>query len=139
MPPWARSRERIMTRNALYYGKDETLPELIPLRAGPLTLFFEEGDLRYIRCGDREILRRVYVAVRDRNWGTVPPEFSGLQIEAGEDSFRISYEVENRQGEIDFFWGGTITGTAEGTVSFRMEGQARSTFSPRSQSKGSRM
>lgn len=117
-----------MNRYVLYYGKDEVLPELVPLRAGPLTLFFEEGDLRYIGYGDAEILRRVYVAVRDRNWGTVPPRLSGLKIDAGNDSFQISYEVENRRGEIDFFWRGTINGTAEGTISFRMEGLARSTF-----------
>jgi hypothetical protein len=128
MPPWAHWRQQIMNKNVLYYGRDQALPELIALKAGPLSLYLEGGGLRYIRFGDREILRRVYVAVRDRNWGTVPPELSQLQIEAGVESFQISYEVENRQAEIDFRWRGTISGTAEGTVGFRMEGQARSTF-----------
>ena len=35
---------------------------------------------------------------------------------------------ECRQAEIDFQWRGEITGTADGTVDYRMEGIARSTF-----------
>ena len=35
----------------LYYGKDEPLPEQTQLRAGPLSMIFEAGDLRYIRLG----------------------------------------------------------------------------------------
>ena len=118
----------MLAKRVLYYGVDAPLPERTELRAGPLSLVFEEGDLRYVRLQGREILRRVYVAIRDRNWGTVAPRLSNLQKEIAADSFRITYEVENRQGEIDFFWKGTITGEAEGTITFRMDGQARSTF-----------
>jgi len=118
----------MLPTRVLYYGSDEPLPERIQLRAGPLSLVYERGDLRYIRLGEREILRRIYVAVRDRNWGTVPPRFSNLRREIRENSFRITYDVENKQGEIDFFWRGTITGDARGTITFIMEGTARSTF-----------
>ena len=113
---------------AIYYGKDEPLPDRKELRAGPLSLIFEAGDLRYIRLGNREILRRVYVAIRDRNWNTLPSVLSNLQIEHTNDSFHITYNVENRHGGIDFFWKGTIIGDAQGTITFIMEGQARSTF-----------
>lgn len=113
----------------LYYGQDQPPPRQVPLRAGPLSLVYEAGDLRYIRLGDQEILRRVYVAVRDHNWGTVTPVLSNVQIEAGADSFRINYDVENKQDDIDFFWRGTITGGADGAISFSMDGEARSTFS----------
>ena len=118
----------MLPKRVLYYGVDAPLPERTELRAGPLSLVFEEGDLRYVRLQGREILRRVYVAIRDRNWGTIPPRLSNLQKEIAADSFRITYDVENKQGEIDFFWKGTITGDAEGTITFRMDGQARSTF-----------
>jgi hypothetical protein len=114
--------------NVWYYGKDEPLPQQKELRAGPLSLIYEEGDLRYIRLGDREVLRRVYVAVRDRNWDTVPPRLSHVQMEIAQDSFRITYDVEHRQGDVDFFWKGTITGDANGTITFVMDGVARSTF-----------
>ena len=33
----------------LYYGRYEPLPEGTQLRAGPLSMIFEAGDLRYIR------------------------------------------------------------------------------------------
>jgi hypothetical protein len=116
------------SKNILYYGTDAPLPERIPLRAGPLTLFYEQGDLRYIKLGDQEILRRIYVAIRDRNWGTVLPSFSDVQMDIQPDSFQITYQVENRQGEIDFSWQGTLTGSPQGQIIFSMRGQAQSTF-----------
>ncbi|HEU5101567.1 MAG TPA: hypothetical protein VFU22_21240, partial [Roseiflexaceae bacterium] len=121
-------RSGTLPTNVLRYGKDAPPPEQIALRAGPLSLIYEAGDLRYIRLGEREIIRRIYVAVRDRNWDTLPPVLSNLRIEQAADSFQISYDVHNRQGEIDFFWRATIVGDAQGTISFAMDGQARSTF-----------
>jgi hypothetical protein len=118
----------MLPRNVLYYGKDEPLPARQPLRAGPLTAFFEEGGLRYIRLGEREVLRRIYIAVRDQNWGTVPTIISNLRVEQAVDSFEISYDAENKQGEVDFAWTGRITGNAEGKIEFSMDGKARSTF-----------
>ena len=112
----------------LYYGKDEPLPEQTQLRAGPLSMIFEAGDLRYIRFGDHEILRRVYVAIRDHNWDTILPQLSNVQIEGEEDAFRITYDVVNKSADVDFFWQGTITGDTNGTVTFSMDGEARSTF-----------
>ena len=112
----------------LYYGKDAPLPEQTQLRAGPLSMIFESGDLRYIRFDDHEILRRVYIAVRDHNWDTILPQLSNVQIERDGDAFRITYDVENKHGDVDFFWGGTITGDADGTITFSMDGEARSTF-----------
>ena len=112
----------------LYYGKDEPLPEGTQLRAGPLSMIFESGDLRYIRFGDHEILRRVYVAVRDHNWDTILPQLSNVQTEREGDAFRITYDVANKMADVDFFWQGTITGDANGTITFSMDGEARSTF-----------
>ena len=125
---WGKEEKSHLPRRVLYYGVDAPLPEQIPLRAGPLSLVFEAGDLRHIRLGEREILRRVYVAIRDRNWGTVLPRLSNLKKEMGEDSFRISYDVENQQGDIDFFWKATIIGATDGSITFAMDGEARSTF-----------
>jgi hypothetical protein len=111
-----------------YYGKDEPPPERIALRAGPLSLIYEHGDLRYIRLGEREVVRRIYVAVRDRNWGTVPPILSNVQIFDQGDSFQITYDVTHQQDEIDFVWRGEISSHTNGTIHFAMDGAARSTF-----------
>jgi hypothetical protein len=110
------------------YGLDEPLPERVPLRAGPLTMLFEAGDLRYVRLGDREVVRRLYVAVRDRRWGTVEPVISNLTLDAGERSFRIGFDCRHAEGEVDFTWRGTIVGAEDGAIAYRMDGEARSTF-----------
>ena len=112
----------------LHCGKDEPLPEQTQLRAGPLSMIFEAGDLRYIRFGDHEILRRIYVAVRDHNWDTILLQLSNVQVEHDSDAFRITYDVKNKSADVDFFWQGTITGDTDGTITFSMDGEALSTF-----------
>jgi hypothetical protein len=118
----------MLPRRVIYYGKNEPLPDRSLLRAGPLSLVWENGDLRTIKLGDREVLRRIYVAIRDRNWGTVPPVLSNLMMDVHEASFRISFDVSNQQNEVDFFWQGAITGEMDGTITFTLDGVARSTF-----------
>ena len=117
-----------LTKRLLYYGRDEPLPEQISLRAGPLSLVYHQGDLRYVRLGNREILRRVYVAVRDRNWGTVPAFISDFKLEKSRTSFSISYKADNRQDEIHYRWSARITGDVSGTITFTMNGRALSTY-----------
>lgn len=118
----------MLPKRVLYYGKDEDLPAQTGLRAGPLSLLYERGDLRYVRLGNREIVRRIYVAVRDRNWSTVAPVFSNVVMDVESDSFQITYDVSNRQDEIDFSWKGSIRGEVDGTIMFAMDGEAHSTF-----------
>jgi hypothetical protein len=89
---------------------------------------FENGDLRYIKFGEREVLRRVYAAVRDRNWGTIPATVSLLKLDARERSFHVTFVAEHREREIDFVWRGEITGDEAGAIRFSFDGQARSTF-----------
>src|SRR5262245_19874112 len=111
-----------------YYGSSQPLPPRRELRAGPLTVTYEAGDLRYVRLGDREVIRRWYVAVRDRNWGTVPGTRTNEQFEVANDSFHVTYDVEHREREVLFVWRGTITGSGDGTITFTMDGEAKSTF-----------
>jgi len=120
----------MLSKNVLYHGSEDPTQEPIELHAGPLLIIFEpgEGFLRYIRMGNKEILRGIYAAVRDRNWGTIPPKVSNLKIENTEDAFHLTFDVDCREDRIDFFWNGTITGDKNGTVTFTMNGVARSTF-----------
>ena len=118
----------MLPARVLCYGTDEPLPERVPLRAGPLSLVWEGGDLRTIKLGGREVLRRIYVATRDRNWGTVANVMSNVVMDVQADAFRIRYDVENRQDDIHFVWHGEIAGEADGTIRFSMDGVAQSTF-----------
>jgi hypothetical protein len=117
-----------MNRSWLLHGSPDPLPERVPLRAGPLSLAFEAGDLRSVKWGEREILRRVYAAVRDPHWNTVPGRLVDLHLRTEPDSFRIAYASEHNRREIDFRWRATLTGTADGTIRFEFDGEARSTF-----------
>ncbi|MBW3631967.1 MAG: hypothetical protein KY456_02955, partial [Chloroflexi bacterium] len=109
-----------------WYGRDE--PPLVPrdLRAGPVTARLLGRDLRNVRFGGTEIAQRVYVAIRDRNWGTVPGEVSDLTVEEGEDEFAVRFTVTHRQHDVDLVWNGEILGTPDGTVSYAMDAVAGS-------------
>lgn len=117
-----------LARNVLYYGSPAAVPEPMMLRAGALSLNFVSGELRHIRLGNREILRRVYVAVRDRNWRTLPSSLLDIKKTIDRQSFELRFEVENKKDEIDFCWQGCVVGETNGSISFTMEGCARSTF-----------
>jgi len=126
----ARPRGRLTAVDAplCHDGTGLAPPKRRRLRAGPLGLDYEAGDLRYLTLGDREVVRRWYVAVRDRDWGTVPAILTDEHIESGSDSFRVRYRAGHRRDGLDFAWTATIEGTADGAISFAMEGEARSTF-----------
>ncbi len=98
------------------------------LRAGPLSLRFEGGDLRYVAFGERELVRRVYGAVRDSNWRTVPGQLQNLTLEAGERWFRIEYDSGHQHGEVDFAWHARITGSEHGAIAFEFDGVALRSF-----------
>ncbi len=112
----------------LYYGVDKPEAERRILSAGPLRMVYETGELRYIRMGDHEIVRRVYVTLRDENWGTLVPRIENVLCKSVNDSFELSFDAKHQQGNVDFGWRGRIDGDASGTVIFRMEGRARSSF-----------
>jgi len=124
------NQEQSLPRTVLYYGSDEPLADVITLRAGPLSMIFETRNalLRYIRLGDREVLRGIYVAVRDQNWGTVAPRIFNVKTETSGAAFQLWFDVECKEGDIDFPWKGSISGSEHGALEFSMNGVARSTF-----------
>jgi len=122
------SRSEPRLSRVLLDGRSEALPPPLTLQAGPLSLLFDDAGLRYIRLGHQEIVRRIYCAVRDENWGTVPGAISTLQTDVRIDSFCVEFDVRHVQAEIDFAWHGTISGEPSGRVVFAMEGIANSTF-----------
>src|SRR5690606_38886721 len=98
------------------------------LHAGPWRLQFVEGELRYLSLGGREAVRRVYAAVRDGNWNTIPGARSAPEIETSNGGFSIRYTSEHRDGDVDFVWESRVTGTAEGVVTWEFDGVARRAF-----------
>src|SRR5688500_20138365 len=72
------------------------IAEQIELRAGPVSLIYQDGCIRYLRTGDREILRRIYAAVRDEQWRTVPAQIRDLRVEHDDNSYQITFAIENK-------------------------------------------
>lgn len=120
----------MLSESQFLRGSTEPPSERIGLRAGPLRMVFEPRDafLRVVRLGDQEILRGLYSAVRDANWDTILPEVSNLEVEVGDDSFSVGFDVVCREREVDFAWRGSLTGRPDGTVTYAMAGEARSDF-----------
>jgi hypothetical protein len=104
------------------------------LTAGPIRCRFVDGELRYLYVGEKEIVRRVYFAVRDRHWDTIVPEFKRIRIKQRNDTFTVELDAvvkgSNYAGEepVDFGWKGTITGTADGVITFEATGTANADF-----------
>ena len=125
--PFLSDQQRETNRGV--FGTDTPPPTPIPLRAGPVALVFEGGDLRQISAGPHELVRRIYGAVRDRVWGTVPGVISQLSVTRRDDSFVVSFVSTHRDQEIDFEWKAQIDGHADGRIDFAFSGVARRDFS----------
>ena len=61
---------------AIYYGSQAPPVPARELHAGSLACLYVAGSIRHICAGETEIINRVYLALRDRNWGTVPGTLS---------------------------------------------------------------
>ncbi len=111
-----------------WYGVDRPPPTTYELNAGPLTMLLDGIDLRYVRSGSLEVVRRVYVAVRDQNWNTIAGQHTITNIVQRQDSFEVEFDVEHKNHDIDFAWHGHIIGTPDGQIRYEMDGLARSNF-----------
>ena len=112
----------------IYYGSNEPhTPDRI-LHAGSLVCLYQAGAIRRIRAGEAEILRMLYPAIRDHNWGTVPGTISSEQIEEHEDSFSIRYDCRYSEGNIEYLSTVRINGTKDNMLTFSMKGEALSSF-----------
>ncbi|RYD36743.1 MAG: hypothetical protein EOP86_05165 [Verrucomicrobiaceae bacterium] len=114
--------------NWLHHGQAVPAESPAALSAGPLRVDLVEGELRYFTVEGTEALRRIYAAVRDGSWNTVPAKRSGLEVERGEDSFTVKWRSEHVDGDIDFVWDSRITGTPDGCIRWEFDGTARSAF-----------
>jgi hypothetical protein len=98
------------------------------LRAGALTAVLDGVDLRFIRWGDVEIARRVYVGVRALDWSTVLPEVLEVEVDERNDGFRVQSRCRHVDGPIGFVWNGNMAGTSDGVLTYEMDGEAETDF-----------
>jgi D-apionolactonase len=88
------------------------------MRAGPMTVEFDNGQLRYLKVNGVEVLRAIGFLVRDENWGTYPPAISNLKVDQRADGFTISFHAVCKRHDQEIAYDATIEGTQEGNLSF---------------------
>lgn len=106
-------------------------PATETIHAGPLSVVItSSGDIRYIRYGEHELIRRVYAAVRASDWWTIPATITVIEKTVQSNSFRIVSEARYTAIErgIDFRATLTLTGESDGRVTFDFDGEALSDF-----------
>ena len=117
-----------LSRHQLWYGRDEAPTDERSLRAGPVSAALIGPDVARIRLRDLPLIDRIYMAVRDRDWNTVPPVISGLTLRDDAGTTIATFDARNRAGDIDVRWRGTISATPGGALSYAMDAEAGSDF-----------
>jgi D-apionolactonase len=116
------------SRAIMLFGTEQAVARPKVLRAGPLSVELENGNLRYVRYRGVEVLRAVAFLVRDRNWATYGPSIENLKVGQGPDDFTVSYQATCKDASQELRYRATITGRADGSLRFDADGQAVTDF-----------
>jgi D-apionolactonase len=98
------------------------------LEVGRVRLCLDGIDLRYVEIDDVEVLRRVFVTLRDADWGTV--ELSDLDVEVAQadDRITIAGAGHARLGSIEAACTVSIEALASGALEYAVEWSPRASF-----------
>jgi hypothetical protein len=111
-----------------WHGNHNENAGSIILKAGQLSMVYENGNLRNISSGNHEIIRMIYSAVRDKDWLTINPVISGEEFDIQQSSFRIEFQCQYKSEEINFSARYLIEGHSDNSLNFSFEGEALTTF-----------
>lgn len=117
-----------LSKETIWHGNHYDNDNGIILKAGQLSMRYENGNLRYISSGKHELIRMIYSAVRAPGWITIKPEISEEEFDIHPDSFNIKYLCRYVTDEINFSARFTIIGKSDNSLIFKMEGKALETF-----------
>ena len=115
-------------RYRAWHGTAEPPVRRIELVAGSLRAMLVGPDIRYVRFGTVELVQRLYVAVRDTAWNTVPGRMADLEVLQRDDSFEVRFRQRHTYRDVDFEWRGMISGSAEGVLTYEMDGVPLTSF-----------
>ncbi len=116
-----------MTLQTFQLPFDVSLLPVKRLSAGLVKCGYENGNLRYIHLGGREVVRMIYSAVRNENWETASYQIADEVIEEKEGGFFITYNAFYRLNEIRYKAFIEIEGKDD-SISFSMKGVALTSF-----------
>ena len=113
------------SRAIALFGTDQAEPLTRTLRAGSLSLEFDNGALRYIRLGSIEVLRAIAFLVRDENWGTLAAKIENLRFDERGDGFSVTYRGTCSDARRTLVYDARIAGESDGSLSFEVEAEPR--------------
>ncbi|MGI9504111.1 MAG: hypothetical protein ACR2RE_13765, partial [Geminicoccaceae bacterium] len=116
------------SRAIALFGTDEPVADAKTLRAGPLTVAFDNGELRYVKVGGREAIRNIAFVVRDKDWGTYNPVLENLKIGQGPNGFEVSFDAICKDANQELHYSAKIKGKSDGTLIFEGTGKAITDF-----------
>ncbi len=115
----------MVSRAVALCGTEQVDPPLRRLKAGTMTVDFDNGAVRYVRIGGIEVLRGIAFLLRDENWGTLAAELSDLNIDEREGAFSVSYRARCADSKRELVYEARIEGRADGSLSFEAVAQPR--------------
>lgn len=90
------------------------------LQAGDLSCELEDGAIRYVRWKGLEVVRGIAYLLRDAEWGTAPVRIQSCEVREEAGAFEV--DIQAGMGEVAVR--GSVCGSADGTLSFRMVARA---------------
>lgn len=88
---------------------------------GDLTYLVDGPDLRYVRWKGIEIVRRIYVTVRDEDWDTPDLDLRRIALdEPAAGRARMSALAAHRSDTVDVTWRATSEGRDDGAVAYEV-------------------
>ena len=115
-------------RSWLLRGKPEAPSEMREVSALDLWALRDGIDLRYVHLGETELLRRLYIAVRDREWRTVLPRSCEIEAREGDHGFSIRFDSHYLSSEVDLVCRGLIACEDGERLEFLFEAEAARDF-----------
>jgi hypothetical protein len=106
-------------------GTEEPDASSRTLRAGPLSVELENGNIRHIRFAGTEVLRGISYLVRDENWGTLTASIADLAISEDPDAFVISYRGLCADAKRRLTYETRIRGRSDGSLAFGVVAEAQ--------------
>jgi D-apionolactonase len=88
------------------------------LKAGPMQVEFDNGQLRYLKVHGVEVLRAIGFLVRDENWGTYIPDITGLKISENKKGFSMRFHAVCKRPGQEISYDALIEGHANGSLEF---------------------
>lgn len=90
---------------------------------GPVSWITHAADVRYVRWAGQEIIRRIFVTLRDRQWQEVPPSAWSCQATRKADSLQLDLSARHDAEGSQFGWQGVFAvNTRTREISFTLTG-----------------